>query len=159
MVGVIRGAHGVRGEVRISPDTDNRERFRAGRRVLVEGLGEREILAVRGTRAEVILRLAGIVDRVAALSLRGKELRVSLAEAREEAGGYLWADLVGMRVEDESGQALGTLSEVLRPGGEADVFVVRDERGRELLLPAIDSVIRDVDLAGRRIVVRPQEEA
>ncbi len=159
VVGVIQGAHGVRGEMRVAPDTDNRERFRAGRRVLVAGLGEREILAVRGTRADVILRLEGIVDRAAAAALGGTELRVPLAEARQEAAGYLWADLVGMRVENEAGAALGTLAEVLRPGGEADVFIVRDERGRELLLPAIDSVVREVDVASRRMVVRPQEQA
>lgn len=159
VVGVIRGAHGVRGELRVAPDTDNPGRFLVGRRLIVEGLGERQILAVRGTAADLILRLEGIPDRDSAQALSGRELRVAAVEVRREAAGYLWADLVGMRVEDESGRTLGTLAEVLRPGGAADVFLVRDERGRELLLPVVDSVIREVDVAARRMVVRPQEEA
>ena len=141
------------------PDTDNPERFRAGRRVLVEGVGEHQILAVRGTKTDVIVRLEGIVGREAARALAGKELRVPLAEARREAAGFLWADLVGMRVEDEAGRELGRLADVLRTGGEADVFVVRDTGSGELLLPAIASVVREVDVAKRRMVVRPQEEA
>lgn len=158
-MGVIRGAHGVRGEFRVAPDTDNPDRFRVGRRVLVEGVGEHVIVAVRGSASELILRLEGIGDRDAAQALRGRTLRVPKSEARSEAAGYLWADLVGMRVEDETGRRLGTLAEVLRPGGESDVFVVRDDQGAELLLPAIDSVVRSVDVAERRMIVRPQEEA
>ena len=158
VVGVIRGAHGVRGELRVTPQTDNAARFRPGRRVLVQALGEREILAARGTSADLILTLAGIASREAARALRGRELRVPIAEARGEAAGHLWVDLVGLRVEDESGRTIGTLAEVLRTGGEVDVFVVRGESS-ELLLPAIESVVREIDVAGRRMVVRPQEEA
>ena len=75
IVGVIRGAHGLRGELRVMPDTDNPERFRAGRRVLVEGAGEHQILAVRGTKTDVIIRLDGIVGRDAARALAGGYLR------------------------------------------------------------------------------------
>jgi 16S rRNA processing protein RimM len=66
---------------------------------------------------------------------------------------------VGLAVVDEAGVAIGALSEVLRPGGANDVFVVRTAAGRELLLPAIDSVVLAIDVPGGRIVVRPQEEA
>lgn len=159
MVGIVRGAHGVRGELRVIPQSDNPDRFRAGRRLIVAGLGEREILAVRGTSADVILRLSGIADREHARSLAGRELRVTKDEARNEARGVLWADLVGLHVQDESGDALGTLAEVIRPGSATDVFVVRDGAGGELLLPAIDSVVLRIDLAAGVVVVRPLEEA
>lgn len=159
IVGVVRGAHGVRGELRVIPDSDNPERFRSGRRLLVEGLGEREIRAVRGTRGDVILSLEGIVDREQARALAGRELRVPRAEARDEAQGHLWADLVGLRVQDESGRVLGTLADVLRPGSATDVFVVRDDAGGELLLPAISSVVLRIDVSAGLVVVRPQEEA
>lgn len=159
VVGVIRRPHGVRGEVLVAVETDNPVRFRPGQRLEVEGLGERAVLSTRGTRDAPIVRLEGIEDRAAAEQLRGRELRVPIADARAAAEGYLWADLVGLRVEDEEGRELGTVVEVLRPGGDVDVFVVRDADGRELLLPAIESVVRRVDLAERRIVARPQEEA
>lgn len=158
VVGVIRGAHGVRGELRVAPDTDNPDRLRPGRRVIVDGLGEREIISARGGGERVILTLAGVADQVAAKALAGRALRVAIHEARREAKGYLWADLVGMAVVDESGAAVGVLEEVLRPGG-GDVFVVRRADGSELLLPAIGEVILDVDADARRMTVRPQEEA
>ncbi|HYY54304.1 MAG TPA: ribosome maturation factor RimM [Candidatus Dormibacteraeota bacterium] len=155
---MIRGAHGVRGEVRVAPDTDNPARFVVGRVVEVEGLGERAIRSVRGVKGELIVALEGVEDRDAAERLRGRELRVPIEDARSETPGYLWADLVGMDVVDESGNALGVLVEVLRPGGDNDVFVVRTADDRELLLPAIDSVVLAIDVAGRRMVVRPQDE-
>ena len=158
-VGVIRGAHGTRGEVRVAPDTDNPRRFAAGTSVYVEGLGDRHIVRQRGTLTEPILLLEGIADRESAARLSGRVLWVPIDEARAQASGYLWADLVGLRVEDEQGTLLGTLEEVLRPGGEADVFLVRTGDARELLLPAIESVIRAIELERGRIVVRPQEEA
>lgn len=158
MVGIIRGAHGVRGELRVAPDTDNPERFVTGRVLEVEGVGQRTIRSVRGTKGDVILGLDGIDDRDAAELLRGRELRVPIDEARRETPGHLWADLVGMDVVTERGESLGLLSEVLRPGGN-DVFVVRTEGGSELLLPAIDSVVLEIDIVERRMVVRPQESA
>lgn len=157
MVGVIRGAHGVRGELRVAPDTDNPERFVTGRVLEVDGLGQRKIRSVRGTKGDVILGLEGIDDRDAAEGLRGRDLRVPIDEARRETPGHLWADLVGMSVVTEAGISLGVLSEVLRPGGN-DVFVVRTDAGGELLLPAIDSVVLEVDITERRMVVRPQEQ-
>ena len=156
---MIRGAHGKSGEVRVSPDTDNPRRFSAGATVHVEGLGERRIVRTRGTAAAPILLLEGFADRESAERLSGRVLSVAIDEARAQASGYLWADLVGLRVEDENGATLGTLAEVLRPGGEVDVFLVRGADGRELLLPAIESVIRAVDLARGRVVVRRQREA
>ncbi len=157
VVGVIRGAHGTGGEVRVAPDTDNPRRFRKGASVHVEGLGNRRIVRKRGTEAEPILLLEGVSDRDGAQVLSGRVLSVPIDDARAHAAGYLWADLVGLRVEDERGAPLGTLEEVLRPGGEADVFLVRTTEGRELLLPAIDAVILAVERD--RIVVRPQEQA
>lgn len=158
VVGAIAGAHGVRGELRVIPDTDNPRRFRAGQRVLVEGLGERRILGVRGSGRRLVVRLEAVDDREAAAALGGRELRVPIELARQDVEGHLWADLVGLQVSDESGTELGILEEILR-AGETDVFVVRDVGGRERLFPAVDSVVRAIDVEGGRVVVRPQEEA
>ncbi len=155
VVGLVRAPHGVKGEVRVEPLTDRfEERFRVGARLESE-VGPVTIASVRGTSEGPIVRFEGIDDRSTADGLRG-ELRVSGAEARAGEG-YLWSDLIGMHVVTPDGVLLGEVTEVLRAGG-ADVLVVRDGE-REILLPTLESVIREVDRAGRRIVAVPQEEA
>ncbi|HZC31065.1 MAG TPA: ribosome maturation factor RimM [Gaiellaceae bacterium] len=156
VVGVVRGPHGVRGEVRIEPTTDRpEERFRVGAR-LGTTEGTLVIAAVRGTADAPIVRFRGIDDRTAAERLRGTELRVPRSAARRE-GEYLWDELIGLEAWTPEGARLGEVTEVLRAGG-ADVLVVRDG-ARETLLPALESVVREVDVAHGRIVVAPQEEA
>ena len=157
IVGVVGAPHGVRGEVRVHPRTDVADRFRKGSRLLCDGIGELVIASVRGADVPIV-RFDGLTTRNDAERIRGHNLRVSRAEARRAAkDAYLWADLLGLRAETPDGRTLGIVSEVLR-AGETDVLVVRAEGSRdELMLPAIASVVRDVDIAGGRIVVVPQE--
>jgi 16S rRNA processing protein RimM len=158
VVGVVGAPHGVRGEVKVRPRTDVAGRFRKGSRLLCDGVGELIIASVRGAADVPIVRFEGLNTRTDAERIRGRSLRVTRAEARRAAmGAYLWADLLGLRVETPEGKALGIVNEVLR-AGETDVLVVRAEGSREeLLLPAIASVVREVDIGGGRIVVVPQE--
>ena len=158
IVGIVGGPHGVRGEVKVQPRTDVPERFRKGSRLLCDGVGELVVASVRGAPGVPIVRFEGHSTRTDAERIRGRSLRVSRAEARRAAkGAHLWADLLGLRAETPDGRSLGTVSEVIR-AGETDVLVVRAEGSREeVLLPAIASVVREVDVAGGRIVVVPQE--
>ena len=158
IVGVVGAPHGVRGEVKVRPRTDVADRFRKGSRLLCDGMGELVIASVRGAADVPIVRFEGHSTRDDAERIRGRNLRVSRAEARRAAkDAYLWADLLGLRAETPEGKSLGIVSEVIR-AGETDVLVVRAEGSREdLLFPAIASVVREVDIAGGRIVVVPQE--
>src|SRR3989454_3680606 len=158
IVGVVGAPHGVRGEVKVQPRTDIAGRFRKGSRLLCDGIGELVVASVRGAADVPIVRFEGQSTRTDAERIRGRMLRVSRAEARRAAkDAYLWADLLGLRAETPEGKALGTVSEVIR-AGETDVLVVRAEgTHEELLLPAIASVIREVDIGGGRILVVPQE--
>jgi len=157
IVGVVGGPHGVRGEVKVHPRTDVADRFRKGSRLLCDGVGELVVASVRGADVPIV-RFDGLITRNDAERIRGRNLRVSRAEARRAAkDAYLWADLLGLRAETPDGKPLGVVSEVLR-AGETDVLVVRAEGSREeLMLPAIASVVREIDIAGGRIVVVPQE--
>ena len=156
---MIRTAHGLHGEVRVDASTDVPDRFRPGVTLECEGVGTLRVESVRpGTKATIV-RFRGYSTRASAESLRGRSLSVSREEARRAVGdAYLWADLVGLRAEDPSGAELGTLSEVIR-AGETDVLVISRASGGDLLVPALESVVRDVDVASGRIVIAPQEEA
>ncbi len=158
VVGQIRGPHGVRGEVRVDPRTDVAGRLHEGASLDCEGVGTLVIESIRGEPAHPIVRFGGCATRADAARLRDRFLRVPLAEARRAAkGGFLWADLVGLAVETPDGRALGAVRDLIR-AGETDVLVVRDPAGAEILLPMLESVIREVDVAGGRLVAAPQEE-
>jgi 16S rRNA processing protein RimM len=157
-VGVIRSPHGVRGEVRVDPRSDVRDRFHVGAVLACDGVGPLTIRSIRGTTADPIVRFDGYGSRPEAEPLRGRFLRVGVDESRRATkGSYLWADLVGLRAETAAREPIGRVTEVLR-AGETDVLVVRREHGGDLLVPAIASVVREVDVVGGRVVIAPQEE-
>lgn len=158
VVGLILGPHGVRGEVRVEPRTDVKDRFAVGVVLQCDDIGPLTVQSIRGETAKPIVRFAGYDTREAAESLRRRFLRVARAESRRAtAGAYLWADLLGARVETPDGAALGVVRDMLR-AGENDVLVIADESGRERLLPMLASVVKLVDTEAGRIVAAPQEE-
>ena len=159
VVGYILGPHGIRGEVRIDPRTDVADRFREGAVLMCDDIGPLTVAGVRGEVAKPIVRFVGYDSRVSAETLRRRFLRVARSESRRATtGAYLWADLLGARVETPDGAWLGIVRELLR-AGENDVLVIADTSGRERLLPMLESVVKVVDLAAGRIVAVPQEDA
>ena len=158
VVARILGPHGLHGEVRLDPRTDVPDRLRAGAVLHCDGVGDLTITSIRGEASSPIVTFEGYATRVEADALRDRFLRVSREEARKAAAGsYLWADLVGLAAMTPDGRALGTVKDLIR-AGEADVLVVVDENGRELLLPMLESVVRSVDVARGTIVLVPQDE-
>src|SRR5215211_2025285 len=150
-VGRVVAAHGLKGEVKVEPMTDFPERFRRGARLWLDGEARR-VLRSRWEKTLVCLALEGIEDRDRAEALRGKLLMLPQAASLEESDRYYLHDIVGLRVVDETGSVLGELVDVLSTGAN-DVYVVRGERG-ELLLPAIEDVVQEVDVQGGRVIVR-----
>jgi 16S rRNA processing protein RimM len=149
-VGRIIAAHGVRGEIKVEPLSDFPQRFEAGSRLWLDG----EPYTVDRGRVQgriVVLKLQGIDTRNQAESLHGKTLMAPEATRIEEPDVYYLHDILGAKVQDSAGQALGELVEVLSTGSN-DVYVVRGPRG-ELLLPALDDVVLEVDVKARRITV------
>lgn len=158
VVGQIRGPHGIRGDVRLDPRTDVKDRFKRGAVFECDGIGPVRITSIRGEPSSPIVHFAGYDSRDAALTLRDRFVRVTRAESRRATkGAYLWADLVGLAAVTADGRALGIVRELIRAGGN-DVLVVVDDAGHETLHPMLESVVREVDLAGGRIVLAPQEE-
>ena len=159
VVGQIKGPHGIRGDLRIDPRTDVKDRFRRGAVLECDGIGPLRVASVRGEAASPIVRFAGYDSRDAALTLRERFLRVPRSESRRATkGAHLWADLVGLAAVTPEGSTLGTVRDLLRAGA-SDVLVIVDDTGHETLHPMLDSVVRSIDVAGRRIVLTPLEEA
>ena len=149
-VGRITAPHGIRGEVKVEPLTDFPQRFEAGSRLWLDGTPY-TVERGRWQQRNVILKLRGIDTRNQAEALPGKELLAPQAMPIEAEGVYYLHDILGARVQETSGAALGELADVFSTGAN-DVYVVRGPRG-EILLPALDDVVLEVDLQARRITV------
>lgn len=158
VIGRITRPHGVRGEVRVEPHTDQPERFGWLGRVFV-GDDSPQAMTVERVRLHqgvVILKLGGSDSRDHAEMLRGKWVLIPADEAIPlEQGELFLYQLVDMNVVNEEGETLGTVEDVLQTGAN-DVLIVRtrDEPPRELLIPDIPDVVLDVDPEAHRVVVR-----
>jgi 16S rRNA processing protein RimM len=161
LVGRVVKPQGRHGEVAVLPITDRPDRFpRLAHAFLPAGGGEaREVQVERvwPHKGRFVLKLAGVDSIDAAEALRGQELRIAEGELAElPPGSYYHHQLVGLQVDDVTGEPLGVVADVLETGGEARVLVVRGEQG-ETLVPLAASFIRDVDLERRRLIIQRPE--
>ncbi|MEM7131957.1 MAG: ribosome maturation factor RimM [Chloroflexota bacterium] len=158
-VGYIAGVHGLNGELKVEPHTDFPERFDAGNTLaLGESLQPVFIEASRVHKGHILLKLKGIKTRSQADGLRNGWLFIHEENAGELEDGTYWIhDIIGLTMQSEDGTQLGTVTDVVATGAN-DVYVVRPtgtiNKGRELLIPAIDDVIMKVDIGENLIIVR-----
>lgn len=148
-VGVISSTHGVRGEVKVFPTTDDVNRFKQLKEVILDTGKEQktlEIEQVKFFKNMVILKFKGY-DNINDIELyKGKDLLVTRDNAISlEPNENFIVDLIGLSVVTDEGEAFGTLTDVLVTGAN-DVYVVETPDGREVLFPAIPSCVLDVDL-------------
>lgn len=150
VVGLVRGVHGLRGAVRVEVLTDNPDRFDVGRAVHPEG-DDRPLTIVSAQRdgPGLLVRFAEIADRNAADGLRDVYLESAADELPPDT--FYWHEITGCSVISQTGEDLGTVRDVFRVG-ESEVYVVHGPRG-ELLVPSVQSVVRELKPAERRIVV------
>jgi 16S rRNA processing protein RimM len=157
-IGKAVAPHGVRGDVRVIPLTDFPDRFRTTETVQLEDGRTLDIESVKYHKQFVLLKFRGIDDRDAAQALKGKLLMVGRADlVKLPDGHYYIFDIVGLKVFDETGANLGTVTDVLATGAN-DVYIAEREGHKPLLIPAIKDVVREIDVPGGRMTVRMQEE-
>ena len=150
-VGFVRGPHGLRGELKVDPLTGHPQRFQRGA-TLQAGGRTYTVRSAHMHQRTLLLQIEGIDTRSQADASRDLLLEVPESELPALAEGeYYRFQLLGMEVVDGEGRSLGRIEEVLETGAN-DVYAVRNAEG-ELLVPAIDSVVKQVDLAGGRMVV------
>lgn len=154
-VGVISSTHGVRGEVKVFPTTDDPERFRDLDEVLLDTGKETITLEVEHVaffKNMVILKFKGIDHIDEAAKYKGRDLLVTRENAVPlEEGEFFICDIIGSTVYEENGKEFGVLKDVLQTGAN-DVFVVEQADGKEVLLPCIDDCIKEIDVEGKRVV-------
>ncbi|MDO4297287.1 MAG: ribosome maturation factor RimM [Lachnospiraceae bacterium] len=148
-VGAITSTHGLQGEVKVFPTTDDPKRFRKLKQVLIKqgnGMKELEITQVKFFKNLVILKFKDH-DRIEdVVGYKGMELYVTRENAvKLGKNEYFVADLIGMTVVLEDESVLGTLEDVLETGAN-DVYVINTHDGREVLIPAIRQCILNVDV-------------
>ena len=155
-VGVITTTHGVRGEVKVFPTTDNAERFLELEYVLLDTgreLRRLDIKNVRFFKNLVILKFDDIDNINDIEKYKGKDLWIPREEAQELGEDeYYIADLQGLNVVLEDGTEFGTLRDVMETGAN-DVYIIDSNEHGEVLLPAIKECILDVDLEKNTMTV------
>ncbi|MDL1912706.1 16S rRNA processing protein RimM [Chloroflexi bacterium CFX6] len=153
-VGFLRRPHGVKGEIVMDLHTDFPERMKSGRKLFI---GEERqpvtLTSVRPHQSGLLVKFKGVETPEQAGKFRNQWVYVKKSDLPPLSEGQLYQfELLGFRVVDEDGNPLGELVEILETGAN-DVYVVRDDSGREILLPNIPSVILDLEPASRTMRV------
>lgn len=155
-IGQIVAPHGVRGDVRIYPDTDFPKRFLKMKYGYIDGK-KYEVESARLHKRVVLMKFVGVDDRNAAELLVKKDLQVPREDLVPlQKGQHYIYDILGSAVYDLQDHELGKLTDVLRTGSN-DVYVVTADDGKETLLAAIPDVIKSIDKSAKKIVVDPPE--
>lgn len=159
-VGVISSTHGIRGEVKVYPTTDDPERFLDLDEVILDTGREHKILEIEGVKFfknQVILKFKGYDNINDIEKYLKKDLLVDREHAVElgENENFI-ADLIDMEVVTDEGKVLGTLTDVIETGAN-DVYAVKTPEGKEILLPAIRDCILDVNVDEKRMIVHVME--
>ena len=155
-VGVITSTHGIRGEVKVFPTTDDATRFEVLKKVLLDTGKEQlplEIEGVKYFKQYVILKFKGIDNINDIEKYRKMPLLVSREDAVElEEDEYFMADILGMQVITEDGEDFGILKDIMETGAN-DVYVIDTKAHGEVLIPAIKECILDVDTDERKMTI------
>ena len=157
VVGKAGAPHGVKGELKIIPMTDFPERFEGMKHCYI---GNRfiNVAGVRYQKNHVLMTFEGIDTQEAAAALTGAFLSVDRSEAVPlNEGEYYMSDIVGLAVSDTDGNALGTVTDVIRTGSN-DVYVVSlPGRREDVLVPALRKVVREISIEeGKMVVFLPE---
>lgn len=154
-VGVIANTHGIRGEVKIFPTTDDVKRFDYLKEAYIAAGKEKikvEVSSVRYFKNLVIVKFKGIDNINDIERYKGKDLLVTRENALPlEEGEYYLADIIGANVYTEDGNLFGSLEDVIETGANL-VYSVQHE-GKEVLLPVIDDCVKEVNVEEKKVIV------
>ncbi len=155
-IGQIVNTSGLKGVLKIKPFTDDIKKFSNLKTIYIKtknDLTEFKIEQVRYVKNMVMLKLAGIDTVEEAEKYRNLYIKILRDQEEElEEGSYYVVDILGCKVNTDTNQELGKVVDVFQTGSN-DVYVVKDEQGKQILLPAIKQVIKNVDVKNKIIIV------
>ena len=155
-IGQIVNTYGIKGFLKVVPYTDDIKRFEKLKSVYIEQKNKKEeafIEEVKYSKNLVLLKIKGIDTIEQAEKYKNSIIKIDRKNAGElPENSYFIADLIGLDVYTVDGENLGKLEDIFRTGSN-DVYVVKNELGKQILLPAIESVIKQIDLDGSKIIV------
>ena len=155
-IGQIVNTFGIKGFVKVKPFTDDMERFEELKSILVvknKEMIEMEIEEVKYQQYVVLLKLKGIEDINMAEKYKGCYIKIKRKDARKlPEDTYFIADLLGLEVYTDTGDLLGKVDDIYNNKSN-DIYVVKDELGKQILLPGIKEVIKQIDLENEKIIV------
>ena len=155
-IGQIVNTFGIKGFVKVNPFVDDISRFDDLKKVYIKKqkvLKELEVEEVKYHKNMVLVKFKGIDKVEEAETLRNSYLEVDRENAIDlQEGEYFIADLLGLDVITDEGNILGKLEDIFNTGSN-DIYVVKDELGKQILLPAISEVIKEINLEEKKILV------
>lgn len=154
-IGKIVSTHGLRGELRVDPWCDSPQ-FLCQFKTLYLKKGETKLsVSSRPHKTIAIVKAKGIDTIEEAEKLRGKVLYINRSDARLAPGEYFIQDLMGLDVIDiDTSKSYGKITDVLKTGAN-DVYQVTDEKKKDYLIPVIDDVVKEIDINGGKVLIKP----
>ena len=159
-IGQIVNTNGLKGVIKVKPFTDNIKEFESFKSIYIQKKGELiefKIEKVMYVKQMVLLKLEGINDINEAEKYRNYYIKVDrnkMPKLPEDS--YYIVDLLGCEVATVEGEILGKVDDVF-PTGSNDVYVVKDENGKQILIPAIKDVIKSIDISNKKVIVKLME--
>lgn len=150
-IGKIVNTFGIKGEVKVLPYTENIEQFKKIKKIYISNK-EVKLQSVKYHKNTVILKLEGIDDMTSAENLRGSIIEIERSKEKLPKDTYYIADLIGLDVYTDEGNLLGKLEDIYNTGAN-DIYTVRTDDDKQILLPSIKEVIKEIDIENKKIIV------
>jgi len=155
LVGIVLKPQGIKGEIKVKSISPDPERFYDLGHVYIDSETVRKYIIenIRISGGFVFLKFSAVNSRNEAEELRGKEILVSQDQLIIlDQGEYFVHDLIGCTVTDEDGQLIGEVIDIMKQSSN-DIYVIKDKQAKEHLIPAIRDVVKQVDVAGKKIII------
>ena len=161
IIGKIINTHGINGEVKILEQTDFPERFSVGNTIFMINSKNKaipiEIEGFRQMNKFGLLKIKGYDHIETVEPLKGLELKIKKDQVGKlDAGEYYYFEIIGCEVYTTSGELIGIIDSVMSPGAN-DVWVVKDKKNKEYLIPFIPPVVKSVDIENKRVEIEVME--
>ncbi|MBR6033309.1 MAG: ribosome maturation factor RimM [Clostridia bacterium] len=155
-IGQIVNTYGIKGFVKVVPFTDDIKRFENLKTIYIDFKGNLILMTideVSYSKTNVLLKFKEAPDINMVEKYKGCYLKIKRAEAvKLPENSYFIADLIGIEVQTEDGRVLGNVDDIFKTGSN-DVYVVKDDLGKQILLPAIKEVIKTIDIENKKMIV------